>query len=29
MASGIDLVWRSVLIWMFLIGLITLAAWFG
>ncbi len=29
MASGIGLVWRSVVMWMFLIGLVTLAIWFG
>jgi len=28
MASGIDLVWRSVLMWMILIGLVTLGIWF-
>lgn len=28
MASGIGLVWRSVLIWMFLIALVTLTTWF-
>ena len=28
MASGVGLVWRSVLIWMFLIALVTLVTWF-
>jgi adenosylcobinamide-phosphate synthase len=28
MASGIGLVWRSVLMWAFMIGLVTLAIWF-
>ena len=29
MASGVGLVWRSVLIWMFLIALVTLVTWFS
>jgi len=29
MASAIDLVWRSVLIWLFLIALVTMAFWVG
>lgn len=29
MASGIGLVWRSVVTWMVLIALVTLAVWFG
>ena len=29
MASGVGLVWRSVLIWMLLIALVTLATWLG
>ncbi len=29
MASAIDLVWRSVLIWLFLIALVTMAFWIG
>ena len=29
MASGVGLVWRSVLMWLFVVGLVTLAIWFG
>lgn len=29
MASGVGLVWRSLLIWMFLIALVTLVTWFN
>lgn len=29
MVSGIGLVWRSVMMWMFLIALVTFAIWFG
>ena len=29
MASGVGLVWRSLLIWMFLIALVTLVTWFS
>lgn len=29
MASGMNLAWRSVLIWLFLIALVTLAVWIG
>jgi hypothetical protein len=29
MVSAVGMVWRAVLIWMFILVLVTLAAWFG